>query len=113
MPVRVEVLYFEGCSNWQVAASRVQAALAELGGEHQLQLREVRSPEEAEGMGLRGSPTVLVDGRDPFAGPDDQVGFSCRLFSTPLGPQGAPTLEQIRSVISQSGGGSAPEGSAG
>ena len=29
----------------------------------------ISTPEQAERAGFRGSPTILVNGRDPFAGP--------------------------------------------
>ena len=40
----------------------------------------VRTPQEAQAVGFRGSPTALVDGIDPFADPVTPVGLSCRLY---------------------------------
>lgn len=61
--------------------------------------RKVTSPQEAEEVGFRGSPTVLVDGRDVFAEGHEPVGLSCRVYQTPEGPAGAPTLDQLRVVL--------------
>ena len=44
-------------------------------------LQAVPTAEEAEAVGFRGSPTVLVDGVDPFADP-----------AAPVGPGGAAVL---------------------
>lgn len=51
----------------------------------------VTTPEEAERLRFRGSPTVPVNGVDPFADAEAPVGLSCRVFQTPDGPRGAPT----------------------
>ena len=48
----------------------------------------------AERLSCRGSPTVLLVGSDPFIDESAPVGWSCRLFSTPEGLRGSPTVEQ-------------------
>ncbi len=48
---------------------------------------------------LRSSPTVLIDGVDPFADPDAPVGLSCRVYRTAGGVEGSPTLEQLRLAV--------------
>jgi hypothetical protein len=50
-------------------------------------------------VGFHGSPSILVDGIDVFAGPDAGVGLSCRVYRTPDGPAGAPTIEQLRAAL--------------
>lgn len=94
----VTVLHFDGCPNWQTVHQRVSALADELG--IAVTLREVTSPEDAEAVGFRGSPTVLVDGRDVFAHGDEPVGLSCRIYQTPDGPAGAPTITQLRVALS-------------
>jgi hypothetical protein len=50
---------------------------------------------------MAGSPTLLVDGVDPFASRDDRTyGLSCRLYRAPDGgiiP--APSIDQLRKAI--------------
>jgi hypothetical protein len=60
----------------------------------------VTTPDEAEAVGFRGSPTILVDGHDPFDRGDEPVGLSCRVYQTPDEPAGAPTIAQLRAVLS-------------
>ncbi len=43
---------------------------------------------------MRGSPTVLVDGRDPVAG-EASASVSCRLHATEAGVDGDPTVAQL------------------
>lgn len=94
----VTILYFDGCPSWQTADARLRALAAELA--FTVSRRRVASPHEAEGLEFRGSPTILVDGRDVFAEGHEPVGLSCRIYQTPDGPAGAPTLEQLRAVLS-------------
>ncbi len=61
---------------------------------------QVDTIEEAERVGFRGSPSILIDGVDVFAEPDAGVGLACRVYVTPDGPAGAPTLDQLRVVVS-------------
>lgn len=93
----VTLLYFDGCPSWQLADQR----LHELAGELDLVVtrQKVETPEAAEHWGFRGSPTILVDGQDLFAVGDEPVGLSCRIYQTPEGPAGAPTLQQLREVV--------------
>lgn len=96
----VRLLYFDGCPNWQETQHRLSEALAAVGANPQgYALVAVITPEDAERLRFRGSPTVLVDGRDPFAEPDAPVGLSCRVFRTPEGLRGAPTVEQLKAVL--------------
>jgi|GEM_PF-730084 hypothetical protein len=97
--MRVEVLTVPDCPNGPVARQRLAEALAgwpDVSVEH----RVVSTPEEAARYGMRGSPTILVDGRDPFAGPGSAVSLSCRLYLDGDGrAQGAPSAGQLREAV--------------
>ena len=97
----VRLLYFDDCPNWRLAQARLDEALATIGEEAASVGHEVvSSPEQAERVGFRGSPTILVNGTDPFADPADPVGLSCRIYRGPAGVDFAPTVEQLRAVLS-------------
>lgn len=95
---RVALQYFDGCPHWR----RLDERLAELADTYDLTIEHVRiaTPADAERLGFRGSPTLLVDGADPFAGDDEPIGLSCRIFQTPDGPAGTPSVTQLREVLS-------------
>ena len=62
---------------------------------------EVADQDQASRWGMNGSPTLLVDGIDPFAGPGQQASLSCRLFRDGHGHSGgAPSVRQLRKAIS-------------
>ena len=89
----VELLYFDECPIWRVADRHLGSLAAELGGVT-VTHHTVDTPEEAERVGFRGSPTILVNGLDPFAATSDPVGgLSCRVYETPHGPAASPTIE--------------------
>jgi hypothetical protein len=94
--VRVSLLYLEGCPNRHLVDKRLRQALAAVGlDDAELDYRQVSTPEEAEELGLRGSPTVLVNGQDPFGDRARTASFSCRIYRTPDGLHGSPTVEQL------------------
>lgn len=97
--MRIEILYFDDCPNWQTAASRLDRVLAGRGLTAERVL--VERDADLEAIGFRGSPTILVDGRDPFARGDEPFGFACRVFATPDGFAGSPTEEQLTAAIAQ------------
>jgi hypothetical protein len=70
--------------------------------------RDAETPEAASRIGFRGSPTVLVDGHDPFVTGDEPTGLACRLYTTPEGLRGSPTREQLRDALSSRRSSSTP-----
>jgi hypothetical protein len=97
--LNVELLYFEDCPNARIVDDRLTVLESELG--FRLSRREVTTPEDAERLGFRGSPTILVDGVDPFIGGPEPIGLSCRIYETPDGPAGRPTDEQLREALAR------------
>ncbi len=95
--MRLQLLYLEDCPNWKVAADRLDALAAELGVTVERVLVDTR--QAAEQWRFPGSPTLLVDGVDPFARPDLPFGLACRVYPTPDGLAGSPTVDQLRAVL--------------
>jgi hypothetical protein len=96
----VTLRYFDGCPSWQTADSRLRQALDGTGhGDVIVSYEKVDTPEDAERLGFIGSPTVLIDGTDPFAAPGALSGLACRVYTTPEGLAGSPTLDQLTEVL--------------
>ena len=72
--MRLQLLYIDECPNWQVADARLREALAAVGNTTDVERVLVATTEEAEAWGFHGSPSVLVDGEDPFTEPGAPVG---------------------------------------
>jgi len=95
----ITLLYFEDCPNWKAVDERLTLLATErpaITVAHQL----VETPVQADRVGFLGSPSIQVEGVDVFAEPGARVGLTCRLYPTPDGCAGAPTLEQLRAVLS-------------
>ncbi len=100
--MKVTIQYFDGCPNWELADQRLRKVLRELsGGTVTLERQLIDSPETAERIGFRGSPTILIDGHDPFATGHEPVGMSCRVYDTKRGREGAPSEAQLRDALAR------------
>lgn len=96
----VTLLYFDDCPNWKVADNRLATVARDL-PDVIITRHLVDTPEEAERVRFHGSPSILVDGVDIFADADAPVGLSCRVYQTPTGPAGSPTVEQLRAAMTR------------
>ncbi len=95
----IELLYFDDCPNWQIARDRIAEALAETGNAGTpIVLRAIDTPDEAEREAFPGSPTIRIDGVDA-CGPTTGVGLTCRVYHTPDGPAGAPTVTDLVAAL--------------
>ncbi|GGT22543.1 organomercurial lyase [Streptomyces antibioticus] len=96
--LRITVLTVPDCPNAPLALDRITAALD--GREAEVELVELRDEAEAARWGMTGSPTVLVDGVDPFAVPGAPDSVSCRLYRDEEGRVGgAPSVETLRKAL--------------
>ena len=93
----VEILQVAGCPG----ADLLEARLAGLGYPAlRVARRIVTSQADAERLGMTGSPTMLADGADPFAGPGQPPSISCRLYLDEHGRQRpAPSSSQLRAAL--------------
>jgi len=95
--VDVTLLYFEGCPHWKAAEDNLRVVADEMG--LKISRRLVASAEDAEALPFAGSPTILFDGHDPFPRPDGTTGLACRVYQTPNGPAGTPSVSQLREAL--------------
>lgn len=96
--MRITVLTVPGCPNAAPAVERVTAALA--GRAADVALVEVHDQDQAAARGMTGSPTILLDGTDPFAPPGSAPSVSCRLYRDLDGTvSGTPSEAALRAAI--------------
>lgn len=95
--MRIELLYFEGCPGFSTTLKAIERVAAEAELEAEVVPIDVG---DGSHPGFSGSPTVLVDGEDPF--PAAHVDTpSCRLYETPEGPRNSPTDAMLRTAIGE------------
>jgi hypothetical protein len=99
--MQLTVLAEPGCPNAPLLKDRLTAVLAgraDVSVSHQV----VSHEGEAARWGMHGSPTLLIDGVDPFAEPGQVPSMSCRLYRAENGQlSGAPSIGQLRQAIGQ------------
>jgi hypothetical protein len=66
--------------------------------------RLIADADEAARCGMCGSPTLLVNGQDPFAVPTAGPAMACRMYEGEDGRlEGAPTVAALREALEQAG----------
>lgn len=99
--MHLTVLAVLGCPNAPVLHDRLAAVIDGRAGvsmSHEV----ISSEHEAARWGMHGSPTLLIDGVDPFAQPGQPTSMSCRLYRDDSShPTGAPSASQLRQAIEQ------------
>ena len=104
MPIDITLQYFDGCPNWQLADRDLKEAIRLLDLDTEISYQKIESHDEAEELQFRGSPTILISGRDPFADPDAPVGLSCRIYRTAdQRSSGTPGLDALQRMLGRVG----------
>ena len=97
--MRLTILHVSDCPNVALLDDRLAEATAGR-GDVEVDRQLVDSEETAQELGMTGSPTLLVDGHDPFAEPGLFASLSCRLYRDETGRiVGAPSTTQLRRAL--------------
>jgi hypothetical protein len=96
--LQITLQYFDSCPNWKKAAAHLSTLIDE-GLDATIGYELITTYEAAIARGFRGSPTVLLDGVDPYADEDAPIGLACRVYRTEDGYAGSPSLPQIRQAV--------------
>ncbi|MGC8480643.1 MAG: thioredoxin family protein [Acidimicrobiales bacterium] len=96
--MEIELRVIEGCPH---VAEMLEAlgAIVEDRVDIALVIRVIRTEEEASFLQFPGSPTILIDGEDPFPSDPGVTGLSCRRYALDHGGIGIPDEEMLRKVI--------------
>lgn len=99
--MELTLLTVPACPHATVFEERLALALAD-NPDVMVRRREVADHREAAGLGMHGSPTLLIDGADPFAAPGQGPSLSCRLYRDATGrADGAPPVGALRRALEQ------------
>ncbi|HEX4811537.1 MAG TPA: alkylmercury lyase family protein [Nonomuraea sp.] len=96
------------CPNAPMLEARLAQALAETGAaaEATITRRTATDAGQAARWQMRGSPTLLIDGRDPFADPAMSTGLACRMYRDEQGRiEGAPSVAALVAALRRALGG--------
>lgn len=79
--MRAELLWWAGCPSTERARELLAEALERHGEDPAaIEMREIRTEEDASAEGFVGSPTIRLDGAEVAPEPGEPVGLSCRIY---------------------------------
>ncbi len=103
--MELTLLTVPGCPNAAVFEERLGAALADY-PDVVVRRRQVADERQAAEAGMHGSPTLLINGVNPFAAPGQIASLSCRLYRDRAGhTDGAPPVDVLRRALRQASAG--------
>lgn len=96
----VEVLVVADCPHEGSAVTLVRRALDDVGLKRvPIRIRVVASQRDAEELGFVGSPTIRIDGDDPFDSHGMTAGLACRVYVEHGVRSGLPDLRTLRQAL--------------
>ncbi len=97
--MKIELLYIDDCPSWETGLQNLKSALQQEGIEADINLVKVDDDIEATHFKFLGSPSFLVNGFDLWNETRDSFALSCRVYPTPEGIKGWPTVEMLREKL--------------
>jgi hypothetical protein len=97
--VKIHLLYFNDCPSWQSGLENLKTALQFEGLDTSVVLVKVEDNDAADRLKFLGSPSFQINGQDLWPEARDSYSLSCRIYSTPDGMRGYPTVEMLRKKL--------------
>ena len=97
--MQIDLLYFDGCPSWQGGLENLKAALSAEGIDAEIRLVQVEGNAEAVRLRFLGSPSFHIEGRELWPEQREQYALSCRVYFTPQGMKGAPSVEMLKEKL--------------
>lgn len=89
----IEIRHIPDCPFTAGLVAELDTILSAEGLDGDIRIRAVATLEQAQRLGFTGSPTILVDGRDPFGHAKGTPALACRLRSE------VPSADRLREAI--------------
>ncbi|MEN4397505.1 hypothetical protein [Mycolicibacterium conceptionense] len=94
---QAELLVIAGCPHRTLTEALVRVMLDQLGlGHIAVRTSVIDTPAEALRLGFSGSPTILIDGIDPWLPRRPQPAIACRLYPT---TDGLPDRQELAAAL--------------
>lgn len=95
----IDLLYFAGCPSWQDGLENLKTALAHEKIDAHIRVVQIETNEDAARLRFLGSPSFQVHGVDLWQDERATYVLICRVYSTPPGMRGVPTVEMLRQKL--------------
>lgn len=97
--MKIELLYFDGCPSWQTGLEKLKTALRMEQLDHSVELVKVKDDSEADQLKFLGSPSFRINAHDIWPEERETYSLSCRVYITPEGMKGWPSVEMLREKL--------------
>ena len=102
--MKIELLYFDGCPSWENGLKNIEAALQEEGLSASVEMVKVMDDKNAAQLKFLGSPSFRINGHDLWHEERENYSLSCRVYPTPEGIKGFPTVAMLRAQLKRFNG---------
>lgn len=97
--MKTELLYFDGCPSWKTGLENLKTALKTEQLVDSVELVKVKDNSEAARLKFLGSPSFRINGQDLWPEEMKSYSLSCRIYITPDGMKGWPSVEMLQEKI--------------
>ena len=97
--MKIELLYFEGCPSWQSGLKNLHSALKANRLDVSVELVQVLDNDDAARKKFLGSPSFRINGIELWDERRDVYSMSCRVYATPEGLKGSPTVSMLQEAL--------------
>ena len=97
--MKIQLLYFDGCPSWESGLKNLEVALLEENLSASIEMVKVSDDDEAMRLKFLGSPHFRVNGHDLWPENRETYSLSCRVYPTPEGIKGFPTVQMLREKL--------------
>ncbi|MBN8579226.1 MAG: thioredoxin family protein [Anaerolineae bacterium] len=97
--MKIQLLYFDDCPSWETGLRNLQIALQEENLSASIEMVNVVDDDDATRLKFLGSPHFRVDGEDLWHEEREIYSLSCRIYPTPEGIKGFPTVSMLRAQL--------------
>jgi hypothetical protein len=97
--MRIDLLYIDDCPSWRQGLENLKAALEAEGLEAVIRLARVPNDAAAACLKFLGSPSFCISGKDMWPEKRKHYNLNCRIYPTPQGLKGFPTVQMLRTQL--------------
>ncbi len=97
----IQLLHFEGCPSWKQALTNLHAALANMDWDPEIEIIDIEDDEAATRYAFQGSPSIKYQGVDLWEVKQDEYHIDCRVYNTPQGLRGVPTVQMLQERLEE------------
>lgn len=98
--MKIQLLYFDGCPSWEAGLKNLRTALKDENLSASIEMVNMADDDDATRLKFLGSPHFWVDGEDLWHEEREIYSLSCRVYPTPEGIKGFPTVSMLREQLS-------------